>query len=126
MRYGLLNTAGFDPKSPYNDISTSVLYLCYTYFNLILFLCTVLAVDLKQTVHVDEDLQIRAYYAGHVRLVSFIFDVIFHAVINLTPDMMLIFSPLKFLFNFCEYKMIEHKMPKNWQIKTIHNIIRIR
>lgn len=26
----------------------------------------VTAVDLKQTIQVDEDLQIRAYYAGHV------------------------------------------------------------
>ncbi|PNY03909.1 cleavage and polyadenylation specificity factor subunit 3-ii-like protein [Trifolium pratense] len=32
----------------------------------------VIAVDLKQTVQVDEDLQIRAYYAGHVRLMRFI------------------------------------------------------
>lgn len=29
----------------------------------------VVPVDLKQTVQVDKDLQIRAYYAGHVRLV---------------------------------------------------------
>ena len=27
----------------------------------------VIAVDLKQTVQVDKDLQIRAYYAGHVK-----------------------------------------------------------
>lgn len=27
----------------------------------------VIPVDLKQTIQVDEDLQIRAYYAGHVR-----------------------------------------------------------
>ncbi|CAK9135579.1 unnamed protein product [Ilex paraguariensis] len=30
------------------------------------------AVDLKQTVQVDKDLQIRAYYAGHVRFLNFI------------------------------------------------------
>lgn len=35
---------------------------------LIWFLIVVIAVDLKQTVQVDKDLQIRAYYAGHVRL----------------------------------------------------------
>lgn len=38
---------------------------------------TVIAVDLKQTVQVDEDLEIRAYYAGHVRLMSFISEVVF-------------------------------------------------
>ncbi|MCH86491.1 cleavage and polyadenylation specificity factor subunit 3-II-like, partial [Trifolium medium] len=37
----------------------------------------VIAVDLKQTVQVDEDLQIRAYYAGHVRLMSFISEFVF-------------------------------------------------
>lgn len=31
----------------------------------------VTAVDLKQTVQVDKDLQICAYYAGHVRLINF-------------------------------------------------------
>lgn len=36
----------------------------------------VIAVDLKQTIRVDEDLEIRAYYAGHVRIKSIlsIFD----------------------------------------------------
>lgn len=35
----------------------------------------VVPVDLKQTIQVDEDLQIRAYYAGHVKplLIHFIF-----------------------------------------------------
>lgn len=28
------------------------------------------AVDLKQTIQVDKDLQIRAYYAGHVSVMS--------------------------------------------------------
>lgn len=34
------------------------------------FLVAVIAVDLKQTVQVDKDLQIRAYYAGHVRFLD--------------------------------------------------------
>lgn len=38
---------------------------------LIWFLIVVIAVDLKQTVQVDKDLQIRAYYAGHVRLIDY-------------------------------------------------------
>lgn len=36
------------------------------------FLIAVIAVDLKQTVQVDKDLQIRAYYAGHVRFLNLI------------------------------------------------------
>lgn len=32
----------------------------------LLLLCAVTAVDLKQTVQVDKELKIRAYYAGHV------------------------------------------------------------
>jgi hypothetical protein len=31
---------------------------------------TVTAIDLRQTIKVDADLEIRAYYAGHVRLSS--------------------------------------------------------
>lgn len=45
-------------------------YLCYCnlVFFFIWFFNAVIPVDLKQTVQVDKDLQIRAYYAGHVRL----------------------------------------------------------
>ena len=35
------------------------------------FYIAVIAVDLKQTVQVDKDLQIRAYYAGHVKFLNF-------------------------------------------------------
>lgn len=31
---------------------------------------SVIAVDLKQTIQVDKDLQIRAYYAGHVSFIT--------------------------------------------------------
>ena len=34
------------------------------------FHVAVIAVDLKQTVQVDKDLQIRAYYAGHVSILE--------------------------------------------------------
>lgn len=34
------------------------------------FFSAVIAVDLKQTIQIDEDLEIRAYYAGHVRFLS--------------------------------------------------------
>lgn len=50
-------------------------YLCYCilvpfffFFFFLWFFNAVIPVDLKQTVQVDKDLQIRAYYAGHVRL----------------------------------------------------------
>lgn len=39
-----------------------------TLFFYIWFFNAVIPVDLKQTVQVDKDLQIRAYYAGHVWL----------------------------------------------------------
>lgn len=41
----------------------------------------VTAVDLKQTVQVDKDLQIRAYYAGHVSILNLMSSsiAIFHS-----------------------------------------------
>lgn len=53
------------PKYPSLNLAPHMLM---NHYNLIRFLCAVIAVDLRQTVQVDEDLQIRAYYAGHVRL----------------------------------------------------------
>lgn len=52
-------------------------HICLFLCALIWFLFAVIAVDLKQTVHVDKDLQIRAYYAGHVRLLKFIYRLYF-------------------------------------------------
>ncbi|KAL0440079.1 UNVERIFIED_CONTAM: Cleavage and polyadenylation specificity factor subunit-II [Sesamum latifolium] len=52
----------------------------------------VTAVDLKQTIQVDEDLQIRAYYAGHVLGAAMFYAKVGDAAIvytgdyNMTPD----------------------------------------
>lgn len=55
----------------------------------------VIAVDLKQTVRVDEDLEIRAYYAGHVIGAAMFYAKVGDAAIvytgdyNMTPDRLL-------------------------------------
>ncbi|KAK2453495.1 cleavage and polyadenylation specificity factor 73-I [Trifolium repens] len=52
----------------------------------------VIAVDLKQTVQVDEDLQIRAYYAGHVIGAAMFYvkvgdaEMVYTGDYNMTPD----------------------------------------
>ncbi|GAV70928.1 Lactamase_B domain-containing protein/RMMBL domain-containing protein/Beta-Casp domain-containing protein [Cephalotus follicularis] len=52
----------------------------------------VIAVDLKQTVQVDEDLQIRAYYAGHVLGAAMFYAkvgdnaIVYTGDYNMTPD----------------------------------------
>ncbi|KAK4264053.1 hypothetical protein QN277_029394 [Acacia crassicarpa] len=52
----------------------------------------VVAVDLRQTVHVDEDLQIRAYYAGHVIGAAMFYvkvgdaEMVYTGDYNMTPD----------------------------------------
>ncbi|XP_065632555.1 cleavage and polyadenylation specificity factor subunit 3-II [Quercus suber] len=52
----------------------------------------VIAVDLKQTVHVDKDLQIRAYYAGHVLGAAMFYAkvgdtaMVYTGDYNMTPD----------------------------------------
>jgi len=61
--------------------------------------CAVTAVDLRQTVQVDEDLQIRAYYAGHVRLVSFISEAIFSFLKkSMASDVLMKFFTVKVIF----------------------------
>ncbi|KAL5553250.1 hypothetical protein UlMin_040651 [Ulmus minor] len=52
----------------------------------------VIAVDLKQTIHVDKDLQIRAYYAGHVIGAAMFYvkvgdsAILYTGDYNMTPD----------------------------------------
>ena len=65
----------------FNFLSLSIEALNYLVFLALVFLLAVTAVDLKQTVQVDKDLQIRAYYAGHVRFLDFLS----HACVCLEP-----------------------------------------
>ncbi|KAL7181212.1 hypothetical protein ACSBR1_040146 [Camellia fascicularis] len=64
----------------------------FTSENIVQCMKKVTAVDLKQTVQVDKDLQIRAYYAGHVLGAAMIYAKVGDAAIvytgdyNMTPD----------------------------------------
>lgn len=74
LHFGLHGLAFFwaylcSSNSMYATLSS---YFFFGLVVLIRFLTAVIAVDLKQTVQVDKDLQIRAYYAGHVMLLNFI------------------------------------------------------
>lgn len=60
-------------------------YYYFSFFSFLYFIfdlwTSVIAVDLKQTVQVDKDLQIRAYYAGHVSFTNFLcLDTIIAAI----------------------------------------------
>ncbi|KAJ0981046.1 hypothetical protein J5N97_009301 [Dioscorea zingiberensis] len=64
----------------------------FSYEHIIECMKKVIALDLKQTVNVDKDLQIRAYYAGHVLGAAMIYAKVGHDTMvytgdyNMTPD----------------------------------------
>ncbi|XP_024995598.1 cleavage and polyadenylation specificity factor subunit 3-II isoform X1 [Cynara cardunculus var. scolymus] len=64
----------------------------FTYENILDCMKKVTAVDLKQTVQVDKDLQIRAYYAGHVLGAAMFYAsmgdaaMVYTGDYNMTPD----------------------------------------
>ncbi|XP_072977847.1 cleavage and polyadenylation specificity factor subunit 3-II isoform X2 [Typha angustifolia] len=64
----------------------------FSYAHIVECMKKVTPVDLKQTIHVDKDLQIRAYYAGHVLGAAMIYAevgnvaMVYTGDYNMTPD----------------------------------------